>query len=289
MIPEAATLSPEEIARRSRSNFLASFVFLERPRRAALSTIYAFCRAVDDAADDAPSPAEARAALAFWRDELARVPDGAPTTAVGRALCGVVRDFGTSTAHLREVLDGVSMDVEPGRFASLDELDGYCHKVASAVGLACLPVFGARGPAADAYARELGLALQLTNILRDLRRDWDEGRVYVPTSHLERHGVDPQWFDGHGPAAVYRPDGPIAALVADLGAVAAARFRRTVELRPADQLRALLPAEVMAAIYAELLDVVLARRGRLDDPRRPRIARRRKLWILARTWWRGRR
>ena len=289
MIPEAAALSPQEIARRSRSNFLASFMFLERRRRAALSTIYAFCRAVDDAADDPEDPAEAREQLAFWRAELARVPDGQPETATGQALAGVVRDFGTSTAHLADVLDGVSMDVEPEPFATLEELDGYCHKVASAVGLACLPVFGARGPEADRYARELGLALQLTNILRDLRRDHEEGRVYVPTEHLERHRVDPDWLGGGGPAEVYRDGGPVAALVADLGAVATERFANTAALLPADQHRELLPAEVMAAIYAELLDVVLARRGRLDDPRRPRVSRRRKLWILARTWWRGRR
>ncbi|MBK8976353.1 MAG: squalene/phytoene synthase family protein [Planctomycetes bacterium] len=287
MIPEAARLTPEEIARRSKSNFLASFVFLERRRRRALSAIYAFCRAVDDAADEPKDPVEAREQLAFWRAELAAVERGAPQTATGRALCELALPYGTSVRHLEEVLDGVSMDVEPRRYADLPALDAYCHKVASAVGLACLPVFGAHGRQADDYARELGLALQLTNVLRDVPRDAAEGRIYLPTDALDRHAVDVDWLAGRGPADAYAPGGPVDALVRELVAVAEQRFARTATLLPEDQRRALLPAEIMAAIYHALLQRVAARGGRLDVAARPRVSRRRKLGIVLRTWWRN--
>jgi phytoene synthase len=285
--PAAAALTPDEIARRSKSNFLASFVLLPRDRRRGLAAIYAFCRAVDDAADEPRDPAEARAQLAFWRAELEAVTAGQPRTRTGKALQDTVRRFGTDPAHLAEVLDGVAMDVEPQPFADLPALDLYCHRVASAVGLACLPVFGAAGPGATAYALELGLALQLTNILRDLAPDAREGRVYLPQDALARHGVDPAWLAGQGPAAAYADGGPVDRLIAEFAALARRRFARTLELRPDDQRRALRPAEAMAVVYEELLDQVEARRGRLDRPGRLRVTRRRKVWLLLRTWLRG--
>ncbi len=288
-IPKVAALSPEEIARRSKSNFLTSFVFLDRRRRHGLSAIYAFCRAVDDAVDDAESPEQARELVAFWRDELDRVESGTPESATGVALVGAVRDFGLEVRHLREVITGVAMDIEPRGFETLDDLDGYCHKVASAVGLACLPVFGAHGDAAEAYARALGLALQLTNVLRDIRGDALEGRIYLPRTHLARHGVDPEWLLGSGPADVYARGGPIDRLVAELVALARERFARSSALLPESERRALLPAEVMAVVYAALLETIAQRGGRIDLQNRPRIPRPKKAWLALRTWWRGRR
>jgi phytoene synthase len=288
-LPKAATLTPEEIARRSKSNFLTSFVFLDRSRRRGLSAIYAFCRAVDDAVDDAEDPDEALEMLTFWRGELDRVEEGIPETSTGRAIAAAVQSYGLDVGHLREVVDGVAMDIEPKGFGSLEDLDAYCHKVASAVGLACLPVFGAHGPGAEAYARELGLALQLTNVLRDLRSDAEEGRIYVPRDHLARHGVDPQWLPGSGPATAYADGGPVDRMVKELVGIARQRFERATELLPEAQRRALLPAEVMAVVYAALLESIAERGGRIDRPGRPRISRRRKAWLALRTWWRGRR
>jgi phytoene synthase len=148
-------------------------------------------------------------------------------------------------------------------------------------------VFGAEGPEAEAYARTLGLALQTTNIARDLRADAEEGRIYVPTEMLSAAGVDPRWLRGDGPPEVYAPDGPVARLVRDLVTLARQRFSRAAELLPASQRRVLLPAEIMAAVYAELLERVAERGGRLDRPDRPRVPRARKLWLALRTWWRG--
>lgn len=286
MTPKAATLTPREIVQRSKSSFVASFALLGPARRRGLDAIYAFCRAVDDAADEPREASEARAQLAFWRCELDAIAGGVPATPTGIALQETVRRFGLDVAHLRAVIDGVTMDVEPEGFATFAELDAYCAKVASAVGLACLPVFGAHGPAAERYAHELGLALQLTNILRDLVPDAREGRVYVPRDVLAGHGIDPDWLRGDADAAAYVTGGPVDRMVAELVAVARTRFVRSLEVRPRDQRRALLPAEVMAAVYRELLARVARRGGRLDGAR-PRVPRGRKLALLVRTWWQG--
>jgi phytoene synthase len=200
-----------------------------------------------------------------------------------------VRLFGVQLRHLREVIAGVAMDIEPKGFDTLAELDGYCLKVASAVGQACLPVFGAHSDRAKSYAEELGLALQLTNVLRDLRGDAEEGRVYAPREHLTRYGVDPAWLRGDGPASAYADGGGIDRMVAELVGVARARFARASALLPPAERRALLPAEVMAVVYAALLEQIAARGGHIDRPGRPRISRRRKAWLALRTWLRGRR
>ncbi|MEO0481415.1 MAG: squalene/phytoene synthase family protein [Planctomycetota bacterium] len=287
VIPAAATMSPKEIAKRSKSNFLTSFWFLSPRRRAALNAIYAFCRAVDDAVDDAPDHRTAVEELNFWRKELDAIQDGRPSTETGMELRRAIGDFGVSPRHLRAVIDGCARDLEDAPFEGWGDLDAYCERVASAVGLACLPVFGAHGPEAEAYGRELGLALQLTNILRDLKDDALEGRVYVPQSELQSHGVDPVWFRGDGPAEVYRKEGPIASLVQALSAVAQARFARAEELMPKDQRRALVPATIMGAAYHELLQQVQERGGDLRLPR-PRLSKSEKLKLAFGAWWRGR-
>lgn len=283
--PPAARLAPEEIARRSRSNFLASFVFLAPERRRGLEAIYAFCRAVDDAADDAEDAAQASAWLGFWETELDAAVAGDATTPTGVAIADAMRRFGVDPEHLRAVIRGVRMDAEPVPFESLSDLDAYCHLVASAVGLACLPVFGAHGPEADHYARELGLALQLTNVLRDIAEDARLGRIYLPREALDRHGVDPAWLGGGGPASAYAPGGPLDALVQELGAIAAARFDAASAALPVGQERALRPARAMGAVYARLLVLVRRRGGRIDRSGRLRVSRWRKVLSLLATWW----
>ena len=287
--PEAASLSPAEITRRSRSNFALSFAFLAKERRRALRAIYAYCRAVDDAADDPEDPATAREHLGFWRDELARVAAGDPRTETGRELRWAASEFDVEIGHLREILDGVAMDLDPVEFVDLAALDAYCHKVASAVGLACLPVFGAEGPKSEEYATTLGLALQLTNVLRDLRTDAVRGRVYLPRDALERHGVDPAWLRGEAEPERYAKDGPVHGLVSELAAIAAQRFARTDELLDPRARSQLVPAEIMKAVYRRLLARIERRRGRIDRQKRVRLGRARKLSIALSTWWRCRR
>jgi len=279
--PATADRSPSELAGSSGSNFLVSFLFLGRARREGLRAIYAFCRAVDDAVDEAPGPAEAEADLVFWRTELAAAFAGRPATPVGRALLAIAHRFGLQRAPLEAVLDGMAMDVRPQGCADLPALEEYCRKVASAVGLACLSVFGVGGKEAELYADRLGLALQLTNVLRDLREDAAVGRCYVPRDWLDECGVQPEWLRGEGPDAVYGADGPVASLCRKLHAAAAARFaeaRAELAGMSRRQRRRLLPARVMGAVYAELLVRLHARGGDLRQER-VRLSRARKLWL----------
>ena len=279
--PPGAALRPAEIAARSRSNFLTGFLCLDAERRDGMTAIYAFCRVADDAVDDAPDLATATAHLGFWRDELAAASRGAARTPVGEALQATMQRFGLAQAPLADLLDGVAMDLQPRGFADEDELRVYCRRVASAVGLACLPVLGVGEPAGAEFADRLGLALQLTNILRDLRGDALVGRVYVPRTWLADSGVDAAWLDGGGPEVAYGPDGPIAQLRGRLIERAEAEFaaaRAALRRLPRRSRRALVPARIMGAIYAELLRRLADRGGELRGPK-VRVARPRKLWL----------
>lgn len=279
----AGSRAPAEVARASKSSFLCAFALLPSDRRAALEAVYAFCRVVDDAGDEAATPAAAREGLAFWSDELARIERGEPATPIGRAVADAVRRFGVDPGDLREVIAGVAMDVDGTRYATLAELDVYCGRVASAVGLACLPVFGATTASARAYAHALGLALQTTNILRDLREDARAGRVYVPADRLAAHGVAAEWLRGDGPPEVYAHGGPVDRLLAEFVDVARRRFADADRLLPAAERRALAPARVMGDVYRALLDRIARRDATLvSDARRVTVPRFVKAVILAR-------
>ncbi len=279
--PAAAGLGAGEIAVRSQSNFLVSFLFLSAERRRGLAAVYAFCRVADDAVDEAVDAAVAEQGVAFWRRELEAAADGTPVTAVGRELQAAMRAFGVPAAPLHALLDGVQRDVRPAGCADLAELEDYCRKVASAVGLACLPVFGVAGATAERYADRLGLALQLTNVLRDLRPDAEQGRVYVPRDWLQACGVAPEWLRRTPPTA--RP--ALAALTRRLHDEAERRFdEATAALRelPRRDRRRLLPARVMGAVYRAILRRLRARGGDLDAPR-VRLSKATKLWLACRT------
>jgi phytoene synthase len=280
-VPAGARLRPAEIAARSRSNFLAGFLCLDGPRRAGMTAIYAFCRVADDAVDDAPDPATARAHLAFWRGELEAAAGGAATTPVGQALQATMQRFGLGPEPLRDLLDGVAMDLEPRGTADEHELWLYCRRVASAVGFACLPVLGVAEPAGRTFADHLGLALQCTNILRDLRADAVAGRIYVPRTWLAECGVDAAWLRGDGPATAYAVGGPIDALRQRCVTRARAEFaaaRAALRSLPRRSRRALVPARIMGAVYAELLRRLAAAGWDLRGPK-VRVGRPRKLWL----------
>ncbi len=280
-VPGGARLEPAEIVRRSGSNFLTGFLCLDRERRAGMTAIYAFCRVADDAADDAPDVATGRRHLEFWRDELAAATAGRATTPVGAALQAAMRRFGPFAEPLHGLLRGVGMDLEFRPFADEAALREYCHLVAGCVGRACLPVLGANEPAAVEYADALGQALQLTNILRDLRGDAELGRCYVPRDWLADAGVEAGWLRGGAADAVYADGGPVARLAARLAAAARGDFARAhVALRalPARSRRALLAARTMGAVYARLLGVVERRGGDVRLPR-ARVGKLRKLWL----------
>ncbi|MBL8726731.1 MAG: squalene/phytoene synthase family protein [Planctomycetes bacterium] len=281
--PIAARLAPGEVLARARSNFAAGFVCLPADRRAGMTAVYAFCRAADDAVDDAPDPATAQQHLQFWRHELAAAAAGAARTPIGSALAAAMQRFGPFQVPLDALLDGMAMDI--GHFVCRDEaeLRTYCWRVASAVGRACLPVLGASGPAAEAFADHLGLALQFTNILRDLRSDAGAGRCYVPSEWLAALQIDRAWLAGDGPAHAYAANGPLAALAARFAAAARTEFAAAaaaLQALPKPARRALVPARIMGAVYGELLVRLERRGGELRGPR-VRVPKPRRLWLAA--------
>jgi phytoene synthase len=280
---DARSLAPEQVAARSGSNFLVALSCLPAARREGMTAIYAFCRVADDAVDEARDPAEGAGRLRFWHEELERVDRGAPATAIGRSLQRGLRAFSGSTAPLRELLLGMEMDLHGVTYPDLAALEVYCHRVASAVGLACLPVLGVQGAGAEAYAERLGRALQLTNILRDLRPDAEAGRVYAPRDWLRECGVEPEWLRGAGPERAYVRGGPVAALCDRLAAVAAARFSEAgavLRRLPLRARRRLVPARVMGAVYRDLL-LRLQRRGGDVRQERASVPRARKILLMA--------
>jgi len=280
-LPATAAREPRDVLARSGSNFTIGFLCLDPARRAGMTAIYAFCRAADDAVDDAPDAATARAHLDFWRAELAAAAGGRAASPIGRALQQAMAAFAVPREPLEALLEGVATDVEPRGFGDEAELRAYCRRVASAVGLACLPVLGARGPAAERFADALGQALQLTNILRDLRGDREAGRCYVPRTWLQESGVDPAWLDGTGPASANTAAGPVARLCGRFAAAAQAEFARAAaELRtlPVPARRALVPARIMGAVYRDLLGR-LRRRGPDLLAERVRVPKGRKVWL----------
>lgn len=181
--------SGESITRKSGSNLALSFVSLDPERRAAMSVFYAFCRVVDDIADDAGLPKEVKLRrLGEWRRQIELCYTGEPDLPLARELAPILKRYLVPPEHVLEIVAGVSMDVEPPRYETWEQLRQYCYRVASCVGLVSIEIFGYRQASAREFAELLGLALQTTNILRDVRQDLGNGRIYLPEEDLRRAG-----------------------------------------------------------------------------------------------------
>ncbi|MGH7356148.1 MAG: presqualene diphosphate synthase HpnD [Candidatus Rokuibacteriota bacterium] len=267
------------LTRRSRSNFYYAFLTLPRPRREALYAVYAFCRTVDDIADLGGDPDAARAALRRWREEVARcyAPGPGPEHPIARQLADAVRAFPIPRAALEAIIEGCEMDLSHVVYATAEELYPYCYRVASAVGLCCIEIFGYTDPRAREYAVSLGTALQLTNIIRDVGADARAGRVYVPREDLARFGVavDDLVAGRHTEAFVR--------LMERQTARARGFYRAAREAYPVADARALVPAEIMGRIYGALLDEIEHRRFRVFGDR-VTLPARRKVAIALRCW-----
>jgi len=179
----------QQRAARSGSSFYYSFLFLPPEQRRAITALYAFCREVDDVVDECHDSGVARTKLAWWRTEVARLFAGEPQHPVTQALVEPVRRYNLAQEHLLEIIDGMEMDLDQTRYASFKELSLYCYRVASVVGLLSAEIFGYEDRQTLKYAHDLGMAFQLTNILRDVKEDVARGRVYLPEDELERFGV----------------------------------------------------------------------------------------------------
>src|ERR1041385_8507763 len=179
----------EEKAARSGSSFYYSFLFLPPERRRAITALYAFCREVDDIADDIEDTSLARTKLAWWRTEVANLFDGHPQHPVTRALQPFAERFGLDRGRMNEIIDGMEMDLVQHRYADFEALRRYCHRVAGVVGQLSASIFGFRNAATLEYAESLGIAFQLTNIIRDVGEDARRDRVYLPADDLARYGL----------------------------------------------------------------------------------------------------
>lgn len=238
----------------ARTNFYYAFVFLSSDKRRAIEDIYAFCRLTDDLVDDAPDPAHARARLSVWRDEFDRACRGHGQTdahPIAARMAVACRRFQIDPELPRLLIEGCRMDLVPPEYQTVEELDNYCYHVASSVGLMCIEVFGYRNPSARDYAVNLGMALQRTNILRDLRADAVAGRVYLPDESLRHCGLT------HEQLLVGPPEHAAAAQLIrqECRAARSLYAAAAAALAPEDRW-SLVCAEIMAAVYARLLDEI---------------------------------
>ena len=272
-----------EVAAVSRpTTFYYAFLVLPRDQREAVIAVWDFCRAVDDTVDEQPTTpasregiAAVRAALGEWRLELDRCYDGQPRTPQGQRLQPWQRRFSLSRQPFADLIDGVEMDLDRCRYPTFEDLYEYCWRVASTVGLICLEIFGARD--ARDYAINLGVALQLTNILRDVGTDFDQGRIYLPLDDLARFGVSESDLRGD------RMTEGLRNLLTFEASRAREYYERARAAMPSHDRRALIAAEIMAAIYRALLHQI-ERLGYDVLSRRVRLSRQRQMIIALRTW-----
>jgi phytoene synthase len=239
------------------TNFYYSFLVLPAHKRRAIVAVWDFCRAVDDAVDEAADRdlTQAEWELTRWRQELFACFDGASAqTAQGRALAPLVRTFNLQRVHFEALIQGVEMDVRPRRYETFDELYEYCIRVASAVGLICLDIFGASAQASRQYATDLGVALQLTNILRDVPADFARGRVYIPLEDLRAHGCRESDLKNEIECAgAGIRSAAVKALLARQAQRARSYYARAATAFPRQDARSLVAAEIMGAIYRAIL------------------------------------
>ena len=274
-------MTPEDYCQQkaasSGSSFYYSFLFLPPNRRRAITALYAFCREVDDVVDECQDLQVAATKLAWWRTELDRLYAGQPEHPVTRALKPVLEEFNLPREQLLEIIDGMEMDLQQTRYLDFKALSLYCYRVASVVGLLAAEIFGYQDRGTQKYAHDLGMAFQLTNIIRDVGEDARRGRVYLPLDELKRFEV------------------PVADI---LNARHSDSFRRLMEFQieraeqyyaqalgelPASDRKTQRPGLMMAAIYRTLLDEIKSD-GCLVLTQRTSLPPLRKMWIAWRTW-----
>ena len=274
-------MTPDEYCQKraadSGSSFYYSFMFLPAHRRRAITALYAFCREVDDVVDECQDPQIAATKLAWWRQAVAKLYAGTPDHPVTLALLPVLGEFNLPQEQLLEIIDGMEMDLQQTRYLDFKALSLYCYRVASVVGLLAAEIFGSQDRKTQKYAHDLGMAFQLTNIIRDVGEDARRGRVYLPIDELQRFEV------------------PVADI---LNARQSDNFRRLMEFQieraeqyyaqamtalPQIDRKAQRPGLVMAAIYRTLLDEI-----RHDNfqvlHQRIALTPVRKIWIAWKTW-----
>lgn len=272
-----------ELTKKSGSNFYYSFLFLPKARRNAMYTIYAFCKAVDSAVDEPPPGSDPKEELRRWRAELEEVYGGSPTWPIMISLAHHVKRLSIPKAYFDELIKGVEMDLVTTRYRTFEELSLYCYRVASVVGLICLHVFGPTSAHAQDYAVDLGMAFQLTNILRDLGTDAEQGRIYLPQEDLVQFGYSETDL-------LQRHNNPQLRELVHFETKRARAYygkaQAALDGLPKSDRRALSVAEIMRAVYSRILE-------RIDRPDhavfgpRVRLSTSHRLALAAGVWFRS--
>ena len=269
------------ITQKSASNLALAFVLLPKPKRDAMSVLYAFCREVDDVADDELAPVEKRRAqLAAWRTDVRRAYDNAaPEFAVNRELQPIIGQFRLPFTLFDELIQGCEMDLQINRYENYEQLELYCYRVASVVGLLSIEIFGYRNPACREYAIYLGKALQLTNILRDVRTDAARGRIYLPQSELARFNVSEKEILASEYSDRFH----------ELAASVAARAKHFYQLAgqtlPPEDRRSMVAAELMGTVYWRLLRKLERQHFNVFGPKPTRLSKGQKMLLIFRSWF----
>jgi 15-cis-phytoene synthase len=280
------TTTPEhyvqEKAAKSGSSFYYAFLFLPPPRRAAITAFYAFCREVDDVVDETSDVGVAATKLAWWRSEVAKAFAGQPSQhPVLQALMPHAPLYKITAAHLHAVIDGCEMDLQQSRYLDFPGLQRYCHLVAGIVGEVAASIFGQTTPQTTAYAHKMGLAFQLTNIIRDVGDDARRGRIYLPVNELKQFDVKAQEILNRGYSERF------TALMKFQAERAHRTYDEAIALLPDADRRAQKPGLMMANIYRTLLREIEASQFQVLH-QRISLTPVRKLWIAMQTNWRGR-
>lgn len=268
---------------KSGSNFYYSFLFLPQNRREAMYTIYAFCKMVDSAVDEPAPGSHPMEEVLKWRQEVTATYQGHPTQPVTISLAAHLQTFDIPESLLQELITGVEMDLTINRFTTFADLYQYCYRVASVVGLICLKIFKTQSPAAEDYAVNLGLAFQLTNILRDLKGDAEQNRIYLPLEDLQRFGYSEE-------ALLHQQESPALIDLIKFECERAHTYYQQAQdilhaLPPSDR-KSLVVAEIMRGVYSRILKQLEDQHYQVFGPR-IRVAPMQRLGIAAHIWIRS--
>jgi len=270
----------EDKAKKSGSSFYYSFRFLSKDKRRAITALYAFCREVDDVVDECSDANVARVTLNWWRNEVAAVYEGKPQHPVTQALASIVKKYNMSQEHLLEIIDGMEMDLEQARYADFKSLQLYCYRVASVVGLLTVEIFGYTDRQTLKYAHDLGIAFQLTNIIRDVGEDARRNRIYLPLDELQQFGVT------EADILNSRETESFQKLMAFQIERAQRFYQQALEHLPAVDRKAQRTGLIMAAIYQATLNEVIAS-GCHVLKERVSLTSSYKIWLALKAWFKS--
>jgi phytoene synthase len=268
----------QQKAAASGSSFYYSFLFLPKPRREAITALYAFCREVDDIADECQDLDVARTKLNWWRAEIHNLFAGQPQHPVTQALATPIMTYGMQEVYFQEIINGMEMDLEQNRYATFEDLQRYCYRVASVVGLLSVAIFGYTHPDTLKYAHDLGMAFQLTNITRDVGEDARRDRIYLPLEELRQFGVsEHDVLHGHESEAMKQ--------LLEFQIARAERFYTSaLTFLPQVDRKAQRTGLIMAAIYQTVLQEIKRDGAEKVLNSRTSLTPLRKLWLAWSTW-----